>query len=338
MKMTDILKRFFPSSLLLLSGSLSYAYSFGGAYSFLDIPASSHAYALGGSGSAIVDDDVALAAQNPALIGSELERQLAVGYMHYMAGGNFASATYGSAAGDHGAWAFGIRYLDYGSMEGFTPDGVATGSFSPKDLVVEGTYSRDITSRWRGGINLKMIYSNYEDYSAYALAADLGVNYYDEERDLSLSLTVKNLGGQLKKFDSQNTSLPINLELAYMQALGVSPFSLAITATDLTRWRLPYYNHDTQNPEDRQKVKEGFGSNLFRHLIFGLQYNPSDRFYVAVGYNYRTRTDMSTYHRTFLSGWSAGFGLKASRFAAGVALAQPHSSATNVMLNLSMGF
>ena len=30
-------------------------------------------------------------------------------------------------------------------------------------------------------MNLKMIYSNYESYSAFAVAADIGVNYYDEE-------------------------------------------------------------------------------------------------------------------------------------------------------------
>ena len=48
------------------------------AYHFLNIPTSSHVYGLGGNNIAIIDDDVTLADQNPALIGPELEKQVAV--------------------------------------------------------------------------------------------------------------------------------------------------------------------------------------------------------------------------------------------------------------------
>ncbi len=58
-------------------------------------------------------------------------------------------------------------------------DGTDVGSFSPKDIVFGGSYSHDITDRLRGGIELKGIYSSYADYSAFALATDLGINYYN---------------------------------------------------------------------------------------------------------------------------------------------------------------
>lgn len=308
------------------------------SYYFLNISTSSHAYALGGSGAAIIDEDVTLADQNPALIGPELESQLAVNYMHYLGSANFAGVRYGMAAGETGAWAVGMRYLNFGSIHGLDEFGTEIGDFTPQDLVVEGTYARDINERFRGGINLKMVYSNYEQYTAFALAADLGINYFYDEYDLSLSLVARNLGGQLKKFAEKSSKMPITLDLAYMQGLGTSPFSLAITAADLTHWKLPYYDHDSQNAENRQQKKQSFASDLMRHIILGLQYSPSEKFYAALGYNYRTRTDMGSYHRSFLSGFSAGVGLRVKDFSVGVAYAQPHASGSTLMLNLAMGF
>ena len=304
------------------------------AYSFLEIPTSSHAYALGGSGVAVIDDDVLLTDQNPALMGPEVDRQLAFNYMLYYGSANFAGVRYGMGIDDRSAWAAGIRYLNYGQMTQYESDGTASGTFTPQDIVVEGTYSRDIFDRLRGGANFKMVYSNYEAYSALALAVDLGINYYNEDNDLSLSLVLSNMGGQVKRFHHDYDRLPFNITIGYMQGLGQSPFSLAITATNLTRWKLPYYNHK-EGDEEQGMPKQNFGSNLFRHLIFGLQYAPSDKFYIALAYNYKTRTDMSAYQRNFLSGFSLGLGLKVKSFRVGVSYAMPHKSASTLALNLS---
>ena len=76
-------------------------------------------------------------------------------------------------------------------------------------------------------------------------------------------------------------------------------------------------------------------SNLFRHLVFGVEYLPTDRIYIAAGYNYKTRTDMSTYKRNFLSGFSIGGGMKVKALGFGVAFAQPHTGATTFMFNLT---
>lgn len=303
------------------------------AYEFLDIPSSSHAYGLGGTNIALVDDDVSLAGQNPALIGPEIDRQLAFGYMNYMGGSNFADVRFGWAAGEHAAWAAGVRYLNYGEITGYEPDGSMSGSFTPADIVFEGTYSHDFTYRLRGGINLKMIYSNYERYSAFAMAVDLGVNYYDDEHDFSFSAVLKNMGGQLKRFEDAYDRLPFDLQLGFMKGLGASPFSFGVTAHNLTRWNIPYYDH---RDDEETELKSGFAKNLFRHLIFALQYQPNDRFYIDLGYNYKTRTDMNNYQRNFFSGFSVGLGIKSRTFSIGAAYAMPHKSASSILLNLSL--
>ena len=305
------------------------------AYNFLELPSSSHAYALGGTGIAVVDADVSLVDQNPALIGPEIGMQAAFGYMHYLGSSNFASVRYGMGAGEHSAWAVGFRYLNYGSMTGFDQNGVATGTFSPSDIVGEGSYCHDINERLRGGVNLKMIYSNYEQYTAFAMAVDVGINYYDEEKDLSLSAVIKNAGGQIKRFDSGYARLPFDLQFGYMQGLGSTPLQLSINAVQLTRWRIPYYQHDTTDPDKQQTLKSGFFNTLFRHLNFGLQYSPSEKFYIALGYNYKVRTDMASYQRSFLSGFSVGAGIRVKSFGVGVSYAQPHKHGASLMVNLN---
>lgn len=308
------------------------------SYDFLNIPTSSHAFALGGTGIAVVDDDVSLADQNPALLGPEIEKQVNFSYMHYMGAGNFAGVRYGQGAGEHSAWAVGMRYLNYGSLTEYDPSGIPGGKFSPSDIVFEGTYSRDITSRWRGGVNLNLIYSHYHIYSAFAISVDLGANYYDEDHDLSFSIVLKNAGGQVKRFDKAYNRLPFDVQLGYMQGIGSSPFAIAITARNLTRWNLPYYTHPKDSEGDEQVLKSNFFSNFFRHLTFGLQYSPGDKFYLALAYDYRKATDMSTFQRNFFSGFSVGAGFRVRGFRVGASFGMPHKSAASVMVNLGCNF
>ena len=105
---------------------------------------------------------------------------------------------------------------------------------------------------------------------------------------------------------------------------------------NLTKWKLPYYHTGDGTNDTEVRLKDSFGSNLFRHLIFAADFVPSEKFHVGIGYNYKTRTDMSTYARNFLSGFSICAGLNVKSFGIGLAFAQPHTGATTFMVNLSM--
>jgi hypothetical protein len=118
-----------------------------------------------------------------------------------------------------------------------------------------------------------------------------------------------------------------------MQGLGNSPFQLSITANNLTRWRLPYYAYNKDADETFQE-KSGFVSNFFRHLIFGIQYQANEKFYIDLAYNYKTRTDMTSFNRSFLSGFSLGAGFRVRGFSIGAAYAQPYKSASTLMVNI----
>ena len=169
-----------------------------------------------------------------------------------------------------------------------------------------------------------------------AIAADLGVNYYNPESDFSASLVLKNLGGQVKKFNEKYDKLPWDIQLGFTKGLSDVPFRLSVTATNLNKWKLPYLKRSDDNSTTSPlQVKDSFTSNLFRHLVFAGEYTPTERIYLGLGYNYKTRTDMSTYSRNLLSGFSLAAGMKVRGFGFGVALAQPHSGATTFMLNIT---
>lgn len=305
-------------------------------YNWLNITSSSKIYGLGGMNISLVDDDLGSSDQNPALLGGEMSGQILVNYMHYLGGSNFAGARYAHSLGERGAWSAGIQYLGYGSMKQTLPDGSAVGDFSPVDVAFGGAYSHDFTDRLRGGIDLKVLYSSYGDYSAFALSTDLGLNYYVSERDLSLSLVLANLGGQIKRFDQAYDRLPFDIRLGWSQSFGSFPVRFSVTAWNLTKWHLPYIDAGDGSEGSEEKVKDSFGSNLFRHLIFGADLISSKNFYIGIGYNYKTRTDMATYSRKFFSGWSLGGGIRTQKFAVGAALAQPHAGGTTFMLNLTL--
>lgn len=305
------------------------------AYNFLNLPSSSHIYGLGGLNISTVEDNINLTDQNPALLGPEMDLQLGLNYMRFVGETNFAGFKFAKSASDRSAFAVGFQYFGYGSMTEADNQGNIIGSFAPKDISVNVAYAHDISDRWRGGINLKYIYSAYSEFTAMALAADLGVNYFDAENDLSISLVAANLGGQVKRFNESYDNLPMDVRLGITKGLGSLPIRLSVTAWNLTKWSLPYYKPGDGTNNSEPELKDSFGSNLFRHLIFAADIVPSDRFHIGIGYNYKTRTDMSTYSRNLLSGFSLTAGINVKAFGVDVAIAQSHTGATTFMVNLT---
>lgn len=306
------------------------------AYNWLNITSSSKIYGLGGINISLVDDELQSSDQNPALLGPEMSGQIAVNYMRYLGGSNLAGIRYAYSAGERAAWSASLQYFGYGSITETLPDGSTVGSFSPKDIAFGGSYSHDITDRLRGGIAMKFLYSSYADFSAFAIATDLGINYFDPERDMSLSLVIANLGGQVKRFSESYDRLPFDIRLGWSKVFGSFPVRFSVTAWNLTKWKLPYMDLGDGTAGSEPQIKDSFSSNLFRHLVFGADLISSKNFYLGLGYNYKTRTDMSTYHRSVISGFSLAAGIRGRAYGVGIAFAQPHTGATTFMVNLNL--
>ena len=169
-------RAFFSLYIILFSAATLHAQDAGGAFQFLQLPISSHAAALGGDNTSIIEDDATLAFHNPALLSNAYRRTLSLNYMSYLQKTNIASAAYNMEAGDRSMLAFGAHYLNYGSMKNTDPEGNIIGNFTAKDMALMTAYSFDFSNRLSGGVTGKFIYSNYEHVYSLALGVEIMIS------------------------------------------------------------------------------------------------------------------------------------------------------------------
>lgn len=291
-------------------------------FNFLDLPTSSHAAALGGYNISLIEDDAQLTMHNPALLQSVSDRSLSFGYMNYMSGSQYFTAGYSFVVNEKATVAVNAMYMNYGKMKETTSTGAIMGDFTASDMALNGTLSYTLANKLAGGVTARFIYSKLGQYSSVAAAADLGLNYYDDEHDLSLSIVAKNLGGQLSAYDDEFESIYSDLQMGVTKGFSGSPFRVSITATDLTRWDYSF----------------------LQHLTLGAELLLSDQIYIAAGYSPRRAKEMKVYTTQGLTendesshgaGLSFGGGLQLDRFKLGVSYGKYHVSSSSLMVNLS---
>lgn len=299
------------------------------AFNFLKLPISSHAAAVGGDNISLIEDDLTLAFQNPALLSCVSDKTLNLNYMTYLDGVGIASAAFSRLWGERSAWAVGAQYVGYGKFKNTTAENIEEGEFSVKDMAFMGIYNYDLSDYWSGGVTAKFIYSTYETYSSFAIGVDLGLNYYNENADFSFSFAAKNLGGQIVAFDDKREKLPVNLELGVSKRLAHAPFRLSITMPGLTNWKSSPNN-------SKEEKKDKFGKILLNHFVFGLDFTPTDNFYVSLGYNCRRASEMKVNGSSGWAGITMGAGIQIKRIKLGATYAKYHTAASSLIFNLSM--
>lgn len=273
-----------------------------GEYGFLELPVSAHVSALGGTSISVVEPEAALADQNPALLCPEMARQLNLSYMNYISDINLGYASFTGEFRYEGAWQFGVRYVNYGDFDGYDESGVPTGTFGAKDIAFQGGLGYPINEKWRIGANARAIYSKYEEYSAFALGVDVGLNYYNEASGRSFSVVLSNLGGQLKKMENRKSHLPTQLTLGLTKEVEHLPFCLSLTGIHLLDWDQDYRTSDGKVHEYSRSEQ------LLNHLLWGVEWIATRNFYLAGAYNFRRQREFSG-DGGFMRGLSLGAGL-----------------------------
>ncbi len=296
-------------------------------FNFLKLPTSSHAIALGGQNISLIEDDPSLIFQNPALLSSVSNNSMNLNFMTYMRGSKTGSASFARIAGKRGTWGAGVQFVGYGSMKETSVTGEFIGSMKALDMAVSGMYSYNLSDHWVGGATGKVIYSKYADYTSCGLAVDLGLNYFDEDKDFSISAVAANMGGQVKAFGNEHERLPFNLQLGVSKGLGHAPIRINITMVDLTRWKSKYYYHVSKSPK---------GSSIFfNHFDLGIDIIPISQFYVAAGFNFRRAYEMKAAGSSHAAGLTFGAGLNIKKIKFGVAYAKYHVSSPTLAFSAS---
>lgn len=296
-------------------------------FNFLKQPASAHATALGGPAISPIEDDASLVFLNPALSSAVSGNTINLNFMTYMQGSKSGSAAFFREAGTRGTWGAMAQFCNYGKITETNEEGVENGSVASLDMALSGVYSYLFNDYWVGGVTGKFIYSSLAGYQSIGLAVDLGLNYYNEATDFSLSAVASNVGGQVKAYNDHFERIPFDLAIGFSKGMNHAPIRVTVTMNDLTRWNYKYY----YNPEGKEK----FSTLLLNHFSLGIDILPSESFYLSAGYNFRRATEMKEAGKSHGAGLSFGGGLTLQRFKLGVAYAQYHVSTPTLVFNVS---
>ncbi len=286
-------------------------------YNFLRLPVSAHAAALGGDNITLIEDDEALIFHNPALLASVSDKTLNLNYMNYMSGAKTASASFNRTVGEKASWAVSAQYVDYGKMKETDANNVQLGEFSAKDIALTGYFSYMLGERVAGGIAAKVIASYIGSYNAMAMGVDLGINYYDPDKEWSLSAVAKNLGGELKAYDEEYTRMPIDLQVGATKRFAHTPFRVSLSLVNLNHWE----------------------KGLRSHAVVGADLLLSESIWVGAGYNFRRADEMKITsgeeESSHGAGLSFGGGINLERFHLNVAYGKYHVSSSSLVMNIN---
>jgi hypothetical protein len=274
-------------------------------FRFLELPASPHALALGG---AVVSGMPAagLWQQNPALLDSSLSGQLMLSHQWLYAGLRHSGMNYAHQFKKAGTWGLGLQYLDYGQMQGYDASGMATGTFTATDYVVQLSHARSWEA-YRAGASLKWASSGIAAYRADALLLDAGGAFQHPGRELVAAFAVRNLGLLRRSYtDLQKTTMPLELRLGITFKPQFMPFRFSVTA------------HQLQQPGPGSgdplapvnKEEPALVDNIMRHFAAGTELLLSKNLNLRAGYNHLRRRELRLENAAGMSGFSLGLMLK----------------------------
>lgn len=279
------------------------AQSLESSFEFLRLPVSAHSSSLGGHVVSAFDPSPVLFISNPAILSANEGPLLGLNGMTWFSGTTVAGAQFSNLFDERSHYAFNARYVSYGKMKETTPDGTVTGTFTAKDIAIGATWSYMLTDNLSGGATGNIISSRYSSMTSVAIGVDLGLLWFNDSRNISLGLTATNLGGQIKAFENTFQKLPFDVCAGVTWRPEHAPLQFTLSMDNLTRWKSSdFYFADGDS--------NGFGEILKRHISLGADINLTERFYLAMGCNLRTRAEMAGKGSKGFTGMSIGTGLR----------------------------
>jgi hypothetical protein len=178
------------------------------------------ALALGGAFSGLADDVTAIH-WNPAGLGGIQGWQLAFMHRSLYQDVSYESAAFARPLGGMGVVAADLNYLHMDQLEGRDQVGEPTSEFGSDDLCLALGLGFQAGTNLLLGASVKYLSESIEDYTAHAVAFDLGWLCKTPWDKLRVGGAVQNLGSQMK-FVSEPFELPtaLKLGLALTDTLG----------------------------------------------------------------------------------------------------------------------
>ncbi|MDA3867556.1 MAG: type IX secretion system protein PorQ [Salinivirgaceae bacterium] len=305
-------------ALLISTGLLRAQSDYSSVYRFLTLPTSAYSASLGGSPIASADSNINLISVNPALLNEKTHSQMGLNFSNVSPGINMGMIAYGFDWAEKGSFGFGFQYLNYGQMDAYDEFGADMGTFSGGDYALMASWSQLLLKDLRIGATVKGIYSKIDRYQSLAAAFDAGLTYNNEEWLLTVSVVAKNIGSQIDEYiEGENEPLPQDYQFGIAKGLPHAPFRFSVVAHHLHQTNLLIENQNTVTPNNTDLAPDELeidyinnqSEKIARHLIFGVEFLPSEKFTARVGYNYYRRSTMKMIEKGGMVGFSLGASL-----------------------------
>jgi len=334
-------------ALLSAINSVLYGQAGGHVYQFLENPYNARIEALGGKVISNPENDISLVHQNPALLTSGMDGQLAMNSVFYYAGINYGASQYAFRTNRLGMVSTGAQYMYYGKFTEANEAGVKTGEFTAGDVALNASWAYIIDSAFTVGVSVKPVFSILHTYRSVGLGISGGVLYSSSSGLFNAAFVVDNLGTQITRYhdDDPRGPLPLNISLGLTQRLEHAPFRFSLTAQHLETPNLTYDLPEENvqldlltEEEPQENIVDRSIDYFMRHVVVGVEFLPSDNFYFALGYNFRRREELKVEDKPGFVGFSWGAGLHLKRFSISYGRAAYHlSGGTNyvsIVMNL----
>ncbi len=334
---------------LLIAFSVQGFAQFGGGstYDFLNLTSSARVSSLGGSQVGIIDSsELSLSYYNPAALMPKMHNNLSVNYCNYIADINFGYVSYARTYDSIGTFAIGIQYINFGNFKESLANGVLTGNtFTAADYALNLIYSRNIWKTVTVGVNVKPIYSVYESYNSFGIAADLGVTYLDSTGLFSAGFVFKNIGAQFNSYQEVTESikepLPFDIQFGFSQKLAHAPLRFSLNFNQLHNWHLSDkstwdYDHKDEDDYTVNGKSDDILKQALRHVVLGVEFVPSQNFSIGFGYNYQRKQELSDNNSSAFTGLSGGFNIKVSKFRLSYSIAKYHQSGLSNLFSVGI--
>ncbi|MDR2805518.1 MAG: type IX secretion system protein PorQ [Dysgonamonadaceae bacterium] len=294
-------------------------------FDYLLLPHSARSSALGGINVSVVENDASLIYDNPAFLGSEMDKTILINYLSYVSDIGVGNMIFTKKGSEKTSFGIGVIYANYGHMTETTEDNQIIGDLKASDICGTVFVSHDITDRLRGGISGKFLYSNYYHNTAIGLGVDVGLSYCNEENTLTWGLVGKNIGRQIKAYEEELSALPWDIQFGISHKLSHAPIRFSLSAIHLKQWKF----------DDVYAGDDSFVKTLAKHLIVGVELIPNDNFWLGVGYNIKRSADMHLEDGNKFGGFSAGAGVRIKTFSVGCSIGKYNTAATSFMISLA---
>ncbi|MCL2799855.1 MAG: PorV/PorQ family protein [Endomicrobia bacterium] len=196
--------------LLFVSAAASSASKGTAILPFLQMPAGARYIAMGGAGTAFVEDSTSMY-WNPALIARSGANTVDFMHSSYVEDSSYDYASFEYKLKGISAVGFAIQYFSYGKVDSYDNFGNATGSMNPYNMAISAGYAINIKG-FGVGVSGKMIRSEIVD-EVYVPALDFGLSLPAMIKNkFLLGLAVTNISEGIK-YGQETEQLPMTARL-----------------------------------------------------------------------------------------------------------------------------